>query len=792
MLGNDKIIENNGYQMKKNCINEYEERPAAERSTLLHVVRFAKCILVGLIVIWLFGDDWSVGFKLMIGIVVPGLIVWWGIEARDHGSGIRKYIKKEWPSSGESNREWIPKGKTAEVAGRDVGGMVYVGKPPLVDGRGYREKCRAYIDRSCRVAPRARDKNGLDLPYWPSYSNIPPKCRATYLDWLATGRSDKSYNPGYLFLYFYGLERRYFFSKNEDDRDDIIEETKRLLSLYQENRSVKRYLGEFIDVAETIGRNIEAIKPVPEQQGWGLPFSLKYAIGVRLSKKENLSADWLLSWLLCHPDCILRTPAVRCRNEFIALFHIRFNARYPNGMAVNVGKKFLVGKYEAASGEFEWAEQIEYEGKKIPDISSLKKPITIAMEIAEEITKDLDKLSRFIGRNPNGGNSIEAHALLPKELWFLFPSSEMEQIRSWAKKVVTDGGLVQLDETLEMLEGKSSSKLSKKQLVSAADALARLGFGLAPDPRYALRSAKLGEPVVIFDLGAEVEELGEVSLKYRKSLLDIAVSTFVFYADGKITELEKRALEDKVKSVSGLNGHEANRLSANLKWLCEVPPDITLLRRKLKECDNNIQEMIRASLVSIAHVEGIPQTEEIASMEKLYKAIGIDPSLAYTDVHSAKIYKSQVHDGETDLRSCDDKLGREGVRDEGRLNRARIAAIRTDSERVSDVLGGIFGEEESQENIGSMAEHSPIPGLDKMHAGLLLSLIQENHWSHDAFDQLCADNSLLPSGALETLNEWAYETYGDSVIEEYERYDLSPEIIEHLKKQEAVAERCQN
>ena len=37
-----------------------------------------------------------------------------------------------------------------------------------------------------------------------------PRSRATYLEWLASGRSDCSYNAYYMLLYFYGLECRFF------------------------------------------------------------------------------------------------------------------------------------------------------------------------------------------------------------------------------------------------------------------------------------------------------------------------------------------------------------------------------------------------------------------------------------------------------------------------------------------------------------------------------------------------------------------------------------------------------
>ncbi|WP_316015787.1 TerB N-terminal domain-containing protein, partial [Roseobacter sp. HKCCA0434] len=103
---------------------------------------------------------------------------------------------------------WVGPGQSVEVAGRAIGDMVYVGVPPKVSGRGLQESCRAYIDPSLPVAPKAK-RNISDMPYWPGYSDIGLQHRAVYLDWLADGRRRADVDPGYMFLYFYGLERRF-------------------------------------------------------------------------------------------------------------------------------------------------------------------------------------------------------------------------------------------------------------------------------------------------------------------------------------------------------------------------------------------------------------------------------------------------------------------------------------------------------------------------------------------------------------------------------------------------------
>tara|TARA_R110000850_G_scaffold16153_4_gene50564 strand:+ start:3591 stop:3848 length:258 start_codon:yes stop_codon:yes gene_type:complete len=71
-----------------------------------------------------------------------------------------------------------------------------------------------------------------------------------------------------MFLYFYGLERRFFVDQSNADAKDIIAEVQRLVSLYPENHSVKRYLGEFLDIATLAETEFDALEPTFERQGW--------------------------------------------------------------------------------------------------------------------------------------------------------------------------------------------------------------------------------------------------------------------------------------------------------------------------------------------------------------------------------------------------------------------------------------------------------------------------------------------------------------------------------------------
>jgi len=288
---------------------------------------------------------------------------------------------------------WVASHETVEVAGRDIGGMIYFGTAPRVGD--FNQKCSAYVDPSLKVAGQGGDLDGKGMPYRPSYSEIVPRARATYLDWLASGRKDARYNPGYMFLYFYGLERRFFNEcPGEAEKREIVAEVERLKTVYSESRSVQRYLGRFLDIARIDALSAERIQPIFERQGDELPTMLGVVIGATVWKGEAINADWALSWLACHPDGRLRIAALRCLDEFRELFRIRFAEIFPDGLAVAKPKRTLEVVYRASSGEFEASVTPLVGGIPVPDISSLQTPLSQIETIADRVTEELERFSR--------------------------------------------------------------------------------------------------------------------------------------------------------------------------------------------------------------------------------------------------------------------------------------------------------------------------------------------------------------------------------------------------------------
>ena len=316
-------------------------------------------------------------------------------------------------------KAWVSVGQTVTVQGRTLpGGMIYVGSRL----RGISPHASiepALVNPKLAGAHPTPDRSGDLMDYWPSYSHLAPASRTAYLDWLAAGRPGGAY-IGYVFLFFYGIERRVLFDAAyiDEARAEIpalIDEVERLIDLYQGNSSFQGYAGSFLSFAPLIRGAVDVgdLTPPLTRRGWDFPVELKLALGAIVNASEPLPAPWALSWLRMHPDIRLRTPATRCADEFNELFRIRYQAQHGDGMTIRRNKTPLKLSYHPASASLHDA--IKVDAGDLPDVCRLKAPVRRLQQVAGTVTEELDAYSRWVGRHDDR-ESLAAIALLPREL----------------------------------------------------------------------------------------------------------------------------------------------------------------------------------------------------------------------------------------------------------------------------------------------------------------------------------------------------------------------------------------
>ena len=678
--------------------------------------------------------------------------------------------------SGFGDGRWVPPGENVIVAGVDLpGGMIYVGGR-LRAPSGITAPC--LISGQLNVA-RVGDYRSRQMGYWPSYADASPNERRAYLNWLSEGRSHPDCDIGYVFLFFYGLERRVIV----DSRDDpsakeewpaIIAELRRLLLIYGEKSgSFKRYAGELVSWIELDGASGQLYgQPVPDlPKTYELPPYLRLALGQAAVDRAPLPAHLALAWVRLGPDINLRTAATRCPDEFERLFIQRYHEVLGSGLVLPKNRTKLKFVYQAASAGLRGA-TITMGFGDIPDVTALTAPIKKLGEIANQCTDELGSYSRLMGKDPSAASSLEGLLLLPATLW---PPAAQAKLQGLTNRM-RDGRLsLPLQELLEALGG-AGLPINRARVRGLARALEGDEIGFEPHVLADAKAPREQDTVVLFTQPLLDAVVGS-GAEYQTAALTLQLAVAMAHADGDFNEHEVSHLRAEIKGWAHLTPAERRRLQAHLQWLTAAPPTLVGLKKKLEPLPVTAREMLAAFMVTLAQSDGFVSPDEVKFLEKVYKALGVESKRVFSDVHAVGAGGAPVSTAQAEEQGF-------------RLDADRIAALQEDTARVSALLSKIFTDEAASTPPPTSAqdlesepecEESPLLGLDDAHAALLRLLLSRPEWSRLELEDVAADLDLMLAGALEQINEAAFDAFDEPLCEGDDPVTVNTELLEKIE-----------
>ncbi|MFE9751614.1 TerB N-terminal domain-containing protein [Saccharothrix saharensis] len=674
---------------------------------------------------------------------------------------------------------WAPAGATSSVAGRSLpGGMVYVGK--LSRGDAVSHQNVEVIDPTLPIDWRKPDFAGRDMDYWPAYHSITPRSRAAYLLWLEGGRWAPDAYIGYVFLYFYGLERRALVDAQQDpaaraDLPRILGEVVRLLTVYGGNSSFHQYATAFQQVLRALIARGEGPAPDPAgQDKWPPPLTLRVGIGRFAAEGRPLPVDWAWSWAMLHPEIYPRTPATRCSDEFRALFTTRYQARYGDGLRVRPLKSRVELDYRPASGGLRtttWR-------LDVPDVLTAAAPTKVLKALVEACTDDLDAYSRLIGRQPEAAGTLPALALLPDEL-FTGDLAGLRPLRELVDRTLPDDvrqTRFELADLTSLWPARTPGKFAKADAVGLAQLLDKFGIGIEPDVRLGGPVQSAG-PAALFRITAAQSATATPEYTAATTLLHLAA--VVSAADDDVSAAERDHLVSHLESSLHLTPGERSRLTAHLDWLLASNLKLTGLTKRLGGLTDAQRAHVAGFATAIAAVDGVVSPGEVDTLRKIYKLLGQEPDSVYTELHALTAASTRPAPATEPGVVVPADTGPTGYlippppKPEPpvgavRLDPALVEAKMRESAAVAALLADVFDDEpeEAPPPLASVVAVDLVGSLDAVHSALLRELTTRPAWSRADFDTLCARTGLLPEGALDMLNEAAVEAADEPVVED--------------------------
>jgi uncharacterized tellurite resistance protein B-like protein len=673
--------------------------------------------------------------------------------------------------------------------GQPTGGWIYTGRGlAAVGGDGLEP---ALVDPSLPVDRSIQDCTVRRLDYWPSYAGASPEARGAYAHWLSTGRRDPTADLGYVFLYFYGLERRALHDAlsspaAQAELPAIEAEVERLLGIYTSSGSFQSYAGSLLD---TLNASSDATRryeqaPPPLRRGRDLTFEHRIALAQCAADGAPLPAEWAYSWFGGDPTTYLRTPARRCPEEFRRLFLLRYREVFGEGLLLPRTRTRLKLDRRPASPTFGFTYAGHTKTLDLPDVSVLTGPVRKLQKVAESCYARLDSYSRFIRNHTDLAHTLDALVELPVELWPTAQRASVEKARERVGR--SDGSLaVAFEELASWFPGFDFT--NRQKLRSLCRVLGEAGLGMEPDVRFGGSVPGAGTTVVLFadDPGTATTE---PSASYSAAALTLQLGAAVAVADGVSSDSEKGLLTRQLGAQLQLSESESRRLHARLRLLLIVPPKLTGLKSRLDSLQPAQREAIGAFLALVALADGVVTPDEVSTLEKAFRLLGLDPRSVYSNLHVAATEPVAVR---AELPAVGHPIPRPRPDQKGaafQLDPSRVAALQADSERVATILGSIFASdvvepESAPEPVDADEAEvgkTVLMGLGTEHSSFVRTLLTRARWTRAELEEIADEQGLMLDGALEQVNDAALNTYNRLLLEGTDPVDIDQEVVREV------------
>jgi hypothetical protein len=225
-----------------------------------------------------------------------------------------------------------------------------------------------------------------------------------------------------------------------------------------------------------------------------------------------------------------------------------------------------------------------------------------------------------------------------------------------------------------------------------------------------------------------------------------------------------------------------------LRFLLVNPVDTAGLKKRMAGLPRADAESIADDLVAVAAADGRIDPEEVQILGRLNRLLGLDEASLHRRLH-ATVAGPQ---GPTSAPAAVKPTGPASATPPGVvLDLDRLRQRQESTNRVAALLQGVFAGDDDQPAAASTAAAAPdvprVDGLDAAHTGFFLALGENDAWDREALAALAARFRLMPDGAVDRLNEAAFERCDAPLLDgDDDTYTLDRETWETLRHGQAA------
>lgn len=672
-------------------------------------------------------------------------------------------------------------------AGR--GARVVMGPYKLVDPLIYIVDCEVYPDFDASLlclrrridAPRPEPPKALG--YWPRLSEIKPYQVGNYLDWHARGRASPEMDIGYVFLFFYGLERRSLI--DGQDVAVIGQEVLRLLRIYKGSGSFCGYATGLLAHLIMSGRLMPTDGLIDElltfQDRYVSDEMSKLLIGYLAREKKSLRSNWAMKLAEQSEGASRSVYATRHRAEAEQLFQEKYQRRFGEGIVPTRRDRETEIEYRAASPSLLRGASAAGETLTAHWVSAPGWPRTFApvVELWNESLVELRQLARKVSPATNLGDQVEFDSLQ-----IVDDGADQERQQAWDKllsEFTPESGHILIPvNRLASHWGQTGPTLRLRQSRTLAEMVQSLGMALEPDPRFTGRRYDLESHVAVLKLPDEPIQVSSPAFALAGTVVRLAL--VVATADELLDEDEARAIVHFVEETLPLSRNEQLRLRALVEVLGRDGVSLVGLKKQLSaQFDQTQREALGRYLVAVAATSNGIDEAEIAALERGFQTLGLERGFLDQLLFSAREHP----EGPVLVEVGSPPLSGERIpaAPTTGLDLSRIRQLRQESDEVAKMLLSAMGaepqedgegeEEKTEGTVAESAETAPptdtspvFPGLRPELEALLQVILKVEGLPLADFEKLARTHGTSMAAAINEINEWSDEHLGDFLIEE--------------------------
>jgi tellurite resistance protein len=681
---------------------------------------------------------------------------------------------------------WVAANESINIAGFQIpSGMIYVS-----DGQSSTAEASTINIRL--PVGNATSGSCSRLSYYPQYLWLTPDQRAAYLEWLASGRVDG--NPearelGYVFLFFYGLERRLLVDTAPDQ--EVVAEVVRLLQHYgpyTRSRSLQSYTSQLIHFwgwrqgADYYSQLLEWMKTLPvtllgEDE-------LAIVLASQCQANKPLQPDLAYEVASRNYDARRSVIISRVNDEFRSLFSKRYLEQFPSGMNLTQAKQPARLAYRAASPSLLQQSSGGF-SIQIPDVLGIQRQFSPLVKIWNSCVEDLAGYSRARTKSNDLSAPLKAYLALPDELRIGTVHPLTKQWNEMLQSARNSNGYAIVDVgRLAQLHGfNQREKLTVGQSRDLAGTLESLQYAVEPDARFD-GAYSWDQELAVFKQPSD--NFAAPSKNYVGASVLLKLCVLVAGADGHVAPEELDVSRHFIEKNLALSSEDHQRLEALEQVLIADPSRFSgALTKIAKPIPAAQRELIGEVLVYVAAADKVVTKDEIKTLEKIFKAFELP-------VNKLETYLKAVGPefAEVTIQTAGNVVSGERIPRPDQpfqIDMARVDQIAKETSEVAGLLAKVMVDDDEEQQIKAkeketaksaskkptrletLAPAATIPDwiktLEPKYHPIILGLIQSDSMPRSDFDVLVKKSQLMPLNAFDAINDWADDHLGDFLLE---------------------------